>query len=83
MGRITGYSGTLLSILALIVFIVVATALDTTKRRVGGLIDRIREEVDKVDVPNVNTPDVNGPTPPDSGGGSSGGESGGTAAPGQ
>jgi hypothetical protein len=28
---------------------------------VGGLIDRIRDEIDKVDVPEVNTPDVNAP----------------------
>jgi hypothetical protein len=49
LGRITGWIGTLLSILAVIVFIVVATALHATESSVGGLIDRIHKEVDKVD----------------------------------
>jgi hypothetical protein len=80
IGRITGWIGTFLSILAVIVFIVVAAALHSAESSVSGLIDRIRDEIDKVDVPDVNTPDVNTPTPPDSGAGS---DSGGTAAPGQ
>jgi hypothetical protein len=48
----------LLATLALIVFIVVAAALDTAESSVGGLIDRIRDEIDKVDVPEVKAPDV-------------------------
>jgi hypothetical protein len=32
-----------------------------TSRAASGLIDRIRAEIDKVDVPEVNTPDVNAP----------------------
>jgi hypothetical protein len=51
----------LLATLALIVFIVVAAALDTAESSVGGLIDRIRDETDQVYVPEVNTPDVNAP----------------------
>jgi hypothetical protein len=78
LGRVTGWIGTLLSILAVIVFIVVATALHSTEHSVNGLIDRINDEIDKVDVPDVNAPDVNGPN-------QSGNDnaSGGTAAPGQ
>jgi hypothetical protein len=51
----TGIVGTFLATLALIVFIVVAAALDTAESSVGGVIDRIRDEIDKVDVPAVNT----------------------------
>jgi FHA domain len=61
VGRLTGIVGTLLATLALVLFIVVAAALDTTESSVSGLIDRIRDEIDKVDVPEVNTPDVNSP----------------------
>jgi hypothetical protein len=59
IGRLTGIIGTFLATLALIVLIVVAAALDTAESSVGGLIDRIRDEIDKVDVPEVNRPDVN------------------------
>ena len=74
LGRITGWIGTLLSILAVIVFVVVAAALHTTESSVSGMIDRIQKEIDKVDVnsPNVNTPDRPGAN-----------SSGGTQAPGQ
>jgi hypothetical protein len=60
-GRFTGIVGTLLATLALIVFIVVAAALDTAESSVGGLIDRIRDEIDQVDIPEVDTPDPNAP----------------------
>jgi hypothetical protein len=46
LGRITGWIGTLISVLAVIVFVVVATALHTTESSVSGLIDRIHEEID-------------------------------------
>jgi hypothetical protein len=81
IGRITGVIGTFLSILAVIVFIVVATALHTTESSVSGLSGRIRDEIDKVDVPDVNTPDVNTPNAPDPSNGDSG--NGGRSAPGQ
>jgi hypothetical protein len=74
IGRFTGVVGTFLSILAVIVFIVVATALHSTESSIGGLAKRIRDEFDKVKVPDVNTPN----TPRSSGGGSN---SGGTAPP--
>jgi hypothetical protein len=61
IGRFTGILGTVLATLALIVFVVVAAALDTTASSVGGLIDAIREEIDKVEVPGVTPPDVNAP----------------------
>jgi FHA domain len=81
LGRITGWTGTLLSILAIIVFIVVATALDVTESSVSGLIDAVRDEIEGIDVPDVNMPDVNAP---DQGGGESGGgEAGGTSPPSQ
>jgi hypothetical protein len=71
IGRITGIIGTILSVLALIVFVVVATALDTTERSLSGLIDRIQEEIEGVDVPDVNAPDAPDVQAP--GGGDSGG----------
>jgi pSer/pThr/pTyr-binding forkhead associated (FHA) protein len=46
LGRITGWIGTLISVLAVIVFVVVATALHTTESSVSGLLDRIHEEID-------------------------------------
>jgi hypothetical protein len=81
IGRFTGILATVLSVLAVIVFIVVATALHATESSVGGLIDRIRDEIDKVDVPDVNPPDVNTPNAPNSSGGDN--TSGGTAPPSQ
>jgi hypothetical protein len=81
IGRFTGVLGTFLSIIAVIVFIVVATALHTTESSIGGLTGRIRDEIDKVDVPNVNPPDVNSPNAPHSSGANDSG--GGTAPPGQ
>lgn len=88
IGRFTGIVGTFLATVALIVFVVVAAALHSTEHSVAGLIDRIRDEIDKVDVPDVNAPDVNAPdasTPSGSDGGSSSSssDSGGTSAPSQ
>jgi FHA domain len=77
IGRFTGWVGTILSILAVIVFIVVAAALHSTEHSVTGLIDRIKQEIDKVDVPKVNTPDVNSPNSS----GNSSGSNGGTSTP--
>lgn len=91
LGRITGWIGTILSILALIAFIVVATLLDVTADSVNGIVDAIRDEIEGIEVPDVNAPDVNTPdvdspdvNAPDSGGdsgGEGGGESGGTPTP--
>jgi hypothetical protein len=85
IGRFTGIVGTILSVIAVIVFIVVAAALHSTEHSVSGLINRITDEINKVKVPNVNTPNVNAPNAPSSSssGGGSGGNSGGTSAPGQ
>jgi hypothetical protein len=77
IGRVTGWVGTFLATLALFVFIVVAAALHSTEHSVSGLIDRIKQEINKVDVPNVNSPDVNAPHT------SGGNAGGGTTAPGQ
>jgi pSer/pThr/pTyr-binding forkhead associated (FHA) protein len=71
IGRFTGWIGTLLSVLAVIVFIVVAAALHSTEHSVNGLIDRIRDEIDKVDVPDVNTPTVPSRSNDNSNGGTS------------
>ena len=89
VGRITGFVGTILAIMAVILFIVVATALDVTENSVSGLIDAVRDEIEGIEVPDVDAPDVNAPdvNAPDQGGGESGGgssgggESGGTPAP--
>jgi pSer/pThr/pTyr-binding forkhead associated (FHA) protein len=88
IGRFTGFIGTFLSVIAVIVFIVVAAALHSTENSVSGLIDRIQQEIDNVDVPNVDTPDVNAPdvnsrNTPDSGGGADSSDDGGTSAPSQ
>ena len=61
IGRFTGILGTFLATIALIVFIVVAAALDTTESSVSGLIDRIRDEIEGVEIPDVDAPDVNAP----------------------
>ncbi len=52
MGRLTGFIGTLLAILAVVVFIVVATALHSTEHSVGGLITRIKHEINNVQPAN-------------------------------
>jgi hypothetical protein len=52
LGRFTGWIGTLLSIIAVVVFIIVAAALHTTEHSVSGLIDRIHDEIDKVNSPS-------------------------------
>jgi hypothetical protein len=78
LGRITGVIGAILSILALFVFVVVATALDATEDSVSGLVDEVRDEIEGVDTPDINAPDVD---TPESGGVESGGsESGGSEA---
>jgi pSer/pThr/pTyr-binding forkhead associated (FHA) protein len=70
LGRVTGVIGTILSILALVVFLVVATALDATEDSLSGLVDQVRDEIEGVDTPEINAPDVNAP---DTGGSESGG----------
>jgi hypothetical protein len=51
IGRFTGIVGTTLSLIAVIVFIVVAAALHSTERSVGGLINRISDEINNVKTP--------------------------------
>ena len=51
IGRVTGFAGTLIAAIAVVVFIVVAAALHSTESSVGGLISRIRHEIDTVHVP--------------------------------
>jgi FHA domain len=82
LGRVTGLIGAILSVLALIFFVVVATALDTTEDSLSGLIDQVRDEIEGVDTSDLSTPDVNAPdvNAPDTGGVESGGsDSGGSA----
>jgi FHA domain len=52
IGRFTGVLGTIIAVIAVIVFIVVATALHTTEHSVSGLITRIKDEINNVDVPS-------------------------------
>jgi pSer/pThr/pTyr-binding forkhead associated (FHA) protein len=73
LGRVTGMIGAVLSVLALVVFLVVATALDATEDSLSGLVDQVRDEIEGVETPDINAPDVN---PPDSSGGESGGTTG-------
>jgi pSer/pThr/pTyr-binding forkhead associated (FHA) protein len=65
LGRVTGVIGAVLSVIALVVFLVVATALDATEDSLSGLIDEVRDEIEGVETPDINAPDVNAP---DSGG---------------
>jgi hypothetical protein len=52
IGRLTGFIGTLLALIAVLVFIVVATALPSTEHSVSGLVDGINHEINKVKPPN-------------------------------
>ncbi len=66
IGRITGIIGTVLSVLALIAFLLVAALLDATEDNLTDIIDRIREEIQGVDIPDA--PDVDSPGGGDPGG---------------
>ncbi|MGZ5387817.1 MAG: FHA domain-containing protein [Solirubrobacterales bacterium] len=59
LGRITGVVGTILSVIAIVAFIVVAAALDATEDSLDGIVDRIREEIEGVDLPD--TPETDAP----------------------
>jgi hypothetical protein len=48
IGRFTGIVGTVLSLIAVIVFIVVAAALHSTEHSVSGLVNRIKDEINNV-----------------------------------
>jgi pSer/pThr/pTyr-binding forkhead associated (FHA) protein len=48
IGRFTGIVGTILSLIAVIVFIVVAAALHSTEQSVSGLVNRIKDEINNV-----------------------------------
>jgi FHA domain len=65
IGRITGIVGAVLSVLALIAFVIVASALDATEDSLSGLIDRIEEEIDGTELPDVDSPDVDAPEAPE------------------
>jgi hypothetical protein len=52
IGRFTGIVGTVLSLIVVIVFIVVATALHSTEHSVSGLVNRISDEINDVKVPD-------------------------------
>jgi hypothetical protein len=52
VGRLTGFIGAVLAALAVVVFIVVVTALHSTEHSVSGLIARIGHEIDKVQPAN-------------------------------
>jgi hypothetical protein len=54
IGRSTGIVGTTLSVIAVIVFIVVAAALHSTEHSVSGLVNRIKDEINNVKVPDVS-----------------------------
>jgi pSer/pThr/pTyr-binding forkhead associated (FHA) protein len=60
IGRITGIVGAIVSVLALIAFIVVAALLDTAENSLDGIVDRVREEIEGVEVPDVDAPDQGG-----------------------
>jgi len=74
IGRITGIIGTVLSVLGLIAFVLVAALLDASEDSLSDIIERVQEEIEGVDVPNA--PNIDTPNAPDSGG-----DSGGVEAP--
>jgi FHA domain len=51
LGRITGWVGTILSILALIAFVVVAILLDVTADSISGIVDAVRDEIEGIESP--------------------------------
>ena len=63
LGRITGIIGAILSTLALIAFVLVAALLDTTEDSLSGVIDRVQEEIEGVEVPDVEAPESGGEDP--------------------
>ena len=67
IGRITGIIGLVLSVIAVIAFVVVAAAFDATEDNLSDLIDRIEEEIEGTDLPDVDAPDVDTPEAPDGG----------------
>ena len=83
IGRFTGIVGTILATIAVIVFVVVAAALHSTEHSVSGLVNRIKDEINNVKVPDVNAPDVNTPdvNSPNAPSPSNGNDNGGTSAP--
>jgi hypothetical protein len=56
--------GTILSLIAIVVFVVVSAALHSTETSVSGLVNRIKDEINHVHVPSA--PDVNAPNVPSS-----------------
>src|SRR5262249_7998639 len=77
IGRITGWVGTTLSILALIAYLVVVAVIGPTGKSIGDMVDRVRDEINGVEVPDVNSPDASSVSAPGSSG--SGGDTGGLA----
>jgi hypothetical protein len=55
LGRITGWIGTALSILAMIAFPVVAVALDSAEDSISGIIERVSDEIEGIEVPDAPT----------------------------
>jgi pSer/pThr/pTyr-binding forkhead associated (FHA) protein len=51
LGRITGIIGVVLSIVALIAFLVISVALDATEDSLDGIVERVRDEIEGVDAP--------------------------------
>ena len=61
LGRICGIIGAVLSVIALIAFVVVAALLDATEDSLDGIVDSIREEIEGVDVDLPDTPEIDAP----------------------
>ena len=55
-GQVTGIIGTVLSVLALILFFIVTAFLDTTSDSLKGLINSVRDEIQKKNIPDVQVP---------------------------
>jgi FHA domain-containing protein len=76
IGRITGILGTILSTLALVVYLIVVAVIGPTGRSINDLVNTIKDDINGVKVPDVNAPSGSNLSSPQSGGG---GDTGGVA----
>jgi hypothetical protein len=53
IGRITGIIGVVLSVFAIVAFIVVSVVLDVTEDSLDGIVEALRDEIEGVDVPDA------------------------------
>jgi hypothetical protein len=75
IGRITGILGTVLSTLALVAYLVVVAVIGPTGRSVNDIVNRVKDEINGVKVPDVSAPSGTPSSQQSGGGGDTGGVS--------